>query len=60
MSDANEEKTPEQIIQEKQMEAKVQDLENETEELKVVFEMESLALSRMQLPAALKNDPEKN
>ncbi|KAM6156523.1 centromere protein H [Erethizon dorsatum] len=60
MIDANEEKTPEQMIQEKQMEAKVEDLENEIEEVKIAFEMKSLALSRMQLSAALKNDLEKN
>ncbi|XP_004623261.1 centromere protein H isoform X1 [Octodon degus] len=58
MIDANEEKTPEQIIQEQQMEAKVEDLENEIEEVKVAFEMKRLALSRMQLSAALKNDLE--
>ncbi|XP_021106351.1 centromere protein H [Heterocephalus glaber] len=59
MIDANEEKTPEQIIQEKQIEAKVEDLQNEIEEVKIALEMKSLALSRMQLSAALKNDLEK-
>ncbi|XP_005000343.1 centromere protein H isoform X2 [Cavia porcellus] len=59
MIDANEEQTPDQIIQEKQMEAKVKDLENEIEEVKIAFDMKSLALSRMQLSAALKNDLEK-
>ncbi|KAI4021516.1 centromere protein H [Homo sapiens] len=32
MVDASEEKTPEQIMQEKQIEAKIEDLENEIEE----------------------------
>ncbi|EHB12748.1 Centromere protein H [Heterocephalus glaber] len=59
MIDANEEKTPEQIIQEKQIEAKLEDLQNEIEEVKIPLEMKSLALSRMQHSAALKNDLEK-
>ncbi|EHB05711.1 Centromere protein H [Heterocephalus glaber] len=59
MIDANEEKPSEQIIQEKQIEAKVEDLQNEIEEVKIALEMKSLALSRMQLSAALKNDLEK-
>lgn len=42
MIDANEEKTPEQIMQEKQIEAKIEDLENEIEEVKISFEIKSL------------------
>ncbi|XP_077015237.1 centromere protein H-like [Tamandua tetradactyla] len=59
MVDANEEKTPEQIMQEKQIEAKIEDLENEIEESKIAFEMKSLALERMQLSSALKRNLEK-
>uniref|UniRef100_A0A2K6MQ24 Centromere protein H n=1 Tax=Rhinopithecus bieti TaxID=61621 RepID=A0A2K6MQ24_RHIBE len=44
MIDANEEKTPEQIMQEKQIEAKIEDLENEIEEVKISFEIKKLAL----------------
>uniref|UniRef100_A0A8C6DEP4 Centromere protein H n=1 Tax=Moschus moschiferus TaxID=68415 RepID=A0A8C6DEP4_MOSMO len=44
MVDANEEKTPEQIMQEKQIEAKIEELENEVEEAKIAFEMKKLAL----------------
>ncbi|KAM4805819.1 centromere protein H-like [Urocitellus parryii] len=54
MVDANEEKTPEQIMQENQIEAKVEDLENEIEEKKIALEMKNLALARMQLSTALK------
>ncbi|EHA97722.1 Centromere protein H [Heterocephalus glaber] len=57
--DANEEKTPEQIIQEKQIEAKVEDLQNKIEEVKIALEIKSLALSKIQLSAELKNDLEK-
>ncbi|XP_052599327.1 centromere protein H [Peromyscus californicus insignis] len=59
MIDANEEKTPEQIMQEKQMEFKIEDLENEIEDVKSNFEMKNLALNRMKLSAALKNNMEK-
>ncbi|XP_057597891.1 centromere protein H [Hippopotamus amphibius kiboko] len=59
MVDANEEKTPEQIMQEKQIEAKVEELENEVEEAKNAFEMKKLALDRMQLSTALKKHLEK-
>uniref|UniRef100_A0A8C6AAL8 Centromere protein H n=1 Tax=Marmota marmota marmota TaxID=9994 RepID=A0A8C6AAL8_MARMA len=45
MVDAYEEKTPEQIIQENQIEAKVEDLENEIEEVKNALEMKNLALA---------------
>ncbi|XP_034379442.1 centromere protein H [Arvicanthis niloticus] len=58
MIDANEEKTPEQIIQEKQIEFKIENLENEIEDVKSNFEVKSLALSRMKLSAALQNDME--
>uniref|UniRef100_G1L8V0 Centromere protein H n=1 Tax=Ailuropoda melanoleuca TaxID=9646 RepID=G1L8V0_AILME len=44
MVDANEEKTPEQIMQDKQIEVKIEDLENEIEEVKIAFEMKKLAL----------------
>uniref|UniRef100_A0A8C2PMY7 Centromere protein H n=1 Tax=Capra hircus TaxID=9925 RepID=A0A8C2PMY7_CAPHI len=44
MVDAHEEKTPEQIMQEKQIEAKIEELENEVEEAKTAFEMKKLAL----------------
>ncbi|XP_023401289.1 centromere protein H isoform X3 [Loxodonta africana] len=57
--DANEEKTPEQLMQEKQIEAKIEGLENEVEEAKIAFEIKNLALDRMQLSAALKNTLEK-
>ncbi|KAF7471993.1 centromere protein H [Marmota monax] len=60
MVDAYEEKTPEQIIQENQIEAKVEDLENEIEEVKTALEMKNLALARMQLSTALKKNLEKN
>ncbi|KAM9253192.1 centromere protein H [Dugong dugon] len=59
MVDANEEKTPEQIMQEEQIKAKIEGLENEVEEAKIAFEMKNLALDRMQLSAALKNNLEK-
>ncbi|EGW04344.1 Centromere protein H [Cricetulus griseus] len=45
MIDANEEKTPEQIMQEKQIEVKIEDLENEIEDVKSDFEMKTLALN---------------
>ncbi|XP_047412016.1 centromere protein H isoform X1 [Sciurus carolinensis] len=60
MIDANEEKTPEQIMQEKQIEAKIEDLENEIEEVKIALEMKNLTLARMQLSTALKKNLEKN
>ncbi|XP_047587278.1 centromere protein H [Lutra lutra] len=60
MVDATEEKTPEQILQDKQIEAKIEDLENEIEEVKIAFEMKKLALDRMQLSTALKKNLEKN
>lgn len=59
MVDANEEKTPEQIMQEKQIEAKIEELENEVEEAKIAFEMKKLALDRMQLSTTLKKHLEK-
>ncbi|XP_008051949.2 centromere protein H-like [Carlito syrichta] len=59
MLDANEEKTPEHIMQEKQIEAKIEDLENELEDAKIAFEMKTLALDRMQLSIALKRYLEK-
>ncbi|CAO2592773.1 Centromere protein H [Lemmus lemmus] len=43
--DANEEKTSEQTMQEKQMEVKIEDLENEIEDVKSNFEMKNLALN---------------
>lgn len=60
MVDATEEKSPEQILQDKQVEAKIEDLENEIEEVKIAFEMKKLALDRMQLSTALKKNLEKN
>ncbi|XP_020018239.1 centromere protein H isoform X1 [Castor canadensis] len=59
MINANEEKTPEQIMQENHIEAKIEDLENEIEEAKVSSEMKNLALHRMQLSAALRQNLEK-
>uniref|UniRef100_A0A8C3YBP0 Centromere protein H n=1 Tax=Catagonus wagneri TaxID=51154 RepID=A0A8C3YBP0_9CETA len=59
MIDANEEKTPEQIMQEKQIEAKIEELENEIEDVKIAFEIKKLALDRMQLSSALKKNLEK-
>ncbi|XP_051028436.1 centromere protein H [Acomys russatus] len=58
MIDANEEKTPDQIMQEKQIESKIEDLENEIEDVKSSFEIKSLALNRMKLSMALKNHME--
>lgn len=60
MVDANEEKPLDQIIQEKQIEAKIEDLENEIEEAKVAFEIKKLALDRIQLSIVLKRNLEKN
>lgn len=57
--DANEEKTPEQTMQEKQMEVKIEDLENEIEDVKSNFEIKSLALNRIKLSVALRNNLEK-
>ncbi|KAL1783191.1 centromere protein H [Sigmodon hispidus] len=59
MVDANEEKPPEQIEQEEQIEMKIEDLENEIEDEKSNLEIKNLALSRMKLSAALKNNMEK-
>ncbi|XP_045422003.1 centromere protein H isoform X1 [Lemur catta] len=59
MVDTNEEKTPEQIMQDKQIEAKIEDLENEIEEVKIALEMKNLALDRMRLSTVLKKDLEK-
>lgn len=50
MVDVNGGKTPEQIMQDKQIE----DLENEIEGLKIAFEMKQLALEGLQLSTALK------
>uniref|UniRef100_A0A8C3VRW0 Centromere protein H n=1 Tax=Catagonus wagneri TaxID=51154 RepID=A0A8C3VRW0_9CETA len=47
MIDANEEKTPEQIMQEKQIEAKIEELENEIEDVKIAFEIKKLALDSL-------------
>ncbi|XP_021036389.1 centromere protein H [Mus caroli] len=58
MVDTNEEKTPEQIVQEKQIEVKIEDLENEIEDVKSNIEMKSLALSRMKLSVALRDNME--
>ncbi|XP_024434366.1 centromere protein H [Desmodus rotundus] len=58
MVGANEEKTPEEIIPEKQIETKIEDLENEIEEVKMTFEMKKLALDRMQLSTALRKNLE--
>ncbi|XP_032254898.1 centromere protein H-like [Phoca vitulina] len=57
--DSNEEKTPEQIMQDKQIEAKIEDLENEMEDVKIAFDIKTLALDRMQLSTALKKNLEK-
>ncbi|XP_012519954.1 PREDICTED: centromere protein H [Propithecus coquereli] len=59
MVDTNEEKTPEQIMQDKEIEAKIEDLENEIEEVKIAFEMKNLALDRMRLSTVLKKNLEK-
>ncbi|XP_052015945.1 centromere protein H [Apodemus sylvaticus] len=55
MIEANEGKTPELIMQEKEIEVKIEDLENEIEDVKTNFEMKSLALNRMKLSATLQN-----
>ncbi|KAK1345210.1 hypothetical protein QTO34_013920 [Cnephaeus nilssonii] len=60
MVDANEEKTPEEIIPEKQIETKIEDLENEIEKVKIAFEMKKLALDRMQLSTALRKNLEES
>ncbi|XP_012317649.2 centromere protein H [Aotus nancymaae] len=57
--DASEEKTPEQIMQEKQIEAKIEDLENEIEQAKITFEIKQLAINRIRLSTALKKNLEK-
>lgn len=44
MVDANEEKALEQIVQDKQIEAKIEDLEREPEELKIAFEMKKACI----------------
>ncbi|XP_008260530.2 centromere protein H isoform X4 [Oryctolagus cuniculus] len=59
MVDANEEKTPEQIMQENQIEDKIEELENEIEEVKIAYEMKSIALNRIQRSTALQNNLEK-
>ncbi|KAM4875492.1 centromere protein H [Thomomys bottae] len=59
MLDANEEKTPEQVMQEKEIERKIEELENEIEEAKVAFEIKRLTLGRMQISNALKKNLEK-
>lgn len=51
-------KTPEQIMQEKQIEVKIEELENEIEDVKSNIEMKSLALSRMKLSVALRDNME--
>ncbi|XP_021064340.1 centromere protein H [Mus pahari] len=58
MIDAHEEKTPEQIMQEKQIEVKIEDLENEIEDVKCNIEVQNLALSRMKLSVALQENME--
>ncbi|XP_053445357.1 centromere protein H [Nycticebus coucang] len=60
MVDANEEKSPEQIMQEKQIEAQIEDLENEIEGVKIAFEMKNLALNRVRFSTALIKNLEKN
>ncbi|XP_054998817.1 centromere protein H [Sorex araneus] len=57
--DASEEKTPERFMQEQQIEAKIEDLENEIEEAKVAFEIKKLALDRIQLSTVLKRNLKK-
>lgn len=59
MVDANEEKTPEQIMQENQIEDKIEELENEIEEVKIAYEMKSIALNRIQRSTALQNNLKK-
>ncbi|OBS72561.1 hypothetical protein A6R68_12871, partial [Neotoma lepida] len=59
MIDANEEKTPEQTMQEKHMEVKIEDLENEIKDVKSNSKMKTLILNRMNLSGALKNNMEK-
>lgn len=58
MIDANEERTPEQIMQENQIKVKIEDLKNEIEDVKTAFEVRNLALNRMKLSVALKNNME--
>lgn len=58
MVGANEEKTPEQIMQENQIEDKIEELENEIEEVKIAYEMKSIALNRIQRSTALQNNLE--
>ncbi|XP_029797190.1 centromere protein H [Suricata suricatta] len=59
MVDASEEKTPEQVMQDKQIEAKIEELENEIEEVKTAFEMKKLTIDRIQLSTALSKNLEK-
>ncbi|XP_040835001.1 centromere protein H isoform X4 [Ochotona curzoniae] len=58
MLDAREEKTPE-IMQEHQIEEKIEELENEIEEVKLGLETQNLAISRIQCANALKRSLEK-
>ncbi|XP_066216911.1 centromere protein H [Saccopteryx leptura] len=60
MVDANKEKTPEEIIPEKQIEIKIEDLEKEIEEVKIAFDMNKVALDRMQLSMALRENLERS
>jgi len=56
---ANEEKTPEQIMPDKQIEAKTEDLENEIEELKIAFEMKKACVKGCNFQLHLKKNLEK-
>lgn len=58
MLDAHEEKTPE-IVQEHQIEEKIEELENEIEEVKLGLETQNLAIRRIQCANALKRSLEK-
>ncbi|XP_045141077.1 centromere protein H isoform X2 [Echinops telfairi] len=58
MVDANEEETPEEILQEEQIEAKIEGLENEIQDAKTAFEVKTLMLHRLKLSALLENNLE--
>ncbi|XP_006900104.1 PREDICTED: centromere protein H [Elephantulus edwardii] len=58
MVDASEEITPEEILQEEQIEVKIESLENEIDEAKTALEIKNLALERIQLSGALTNHME--
>ncbi|XP_075397243.1 centromere protein H [Tenrec ecaudatus] len=58
MVEANEEETPEELMQEEQIEAKIEGLENEIQDAKIAFEVKTLMLHRLKLSALLEHNLE--